>query len=167
MRAGFTERPSVSIEVWEKSAARKGSLTARLAVTALPRLPVKKPPSPSSPSSDPGVIDSKSTSGGPPRDVVLVHGLTDDRKGLKVLRARSEGIEVGEVRPLSEGQPISSDVVRLRPRKETPYICDVETTYSPPRKNSGPAQVATRAYRDNWDQIWSSRASAPGSVDLN
>lgn len=99
-------------------------------------------------------------------DVVLVHGMTDDRKGLKVIRARNEGIEAGEMRPLVEGQPITSDVVRLKPRAGSPYICDVETEFSAsrvPRSSgsdaeavrSGPAQVASQAYRTNWDTIWS------------
>lgn len=124
------------------------------------------------------------------QDVVLVHGVTEDRKGLLVVRARDGGIEVGALSPLTEGQPIHGDVVKLHPRKETPLICDVETTFSlksasegsdrPASKESksevraeaqhprvGPPKVATRAYRENWDQIWSGRASTRGSSDLN
>jgi hypothetical protein len=126
-----------------------------------------------------------------PQDVVLVHGATEDRKGLRVIRARHDGLEVGEVRPLKEGQAISGDVIRLHPRKEAPFLCDVETTFSSrpqvqqertapelrvPEEQSaplgvrsrvGPAQVATQTYRDNWDAIWAARISANGSRDLN
>lgn len=107
------------------------------------------------------------------KDVVLVHGVTQDRKGLRVLRAREQKVEFGEVRPVVEGQPITSDLVRLRPRPEAPFICDVETEYAAPRTprsdqmRSGPAQVATQAYRDNWDAIWAHDVTAPGSDRLN
>lgn len=92
--------------------------------------------------------------------------MTEDKKGLKVIRARPDGIEAGEMRPLVEGQPITSDIVRLTPRAGAPYICDVQTEFSashaqrPNTKGSdlaarsGPAQVANHAYRTNWDTIW-------------
>lgn len=137
-----------------------------------------------------GQNDEKPVSPGEaaPQDVVLVQGVTDDRKGLRVIRARDQRIEAGEVRPLKEGQPITSDVVKLHPRKGVPFLCDVETTYSPPRpassKNApssvksisnrsgrpttaGPAQVASPAYRENWDAIWSKSPQGKGSSDLN
>lgn len=122
------------------------------------------------------------------RDVVLIHGVTDDKKGLRVLRARPEGIELGEVRPVQEGQPLNHDLVRLKPREGTPYICDVHTEFSMndlpgrsgrgrapddstvttkalPEKAKGPAQVATQTYRDGWDAIWASGKKL--SSDLN
>ena len=112
-------------------------------------------------------------------DVVLIHGVTEDGKGLNVLRARDERIEVGQVRPLEEGKPLTGDVVRLTPRPDAPYLCDVETEVrvkapaqsvarrsstsaapnapaSAPRRH-GPPQVASDAYRRNWDAIWKSR----------
>ncbi len=96
--------------------------------------------------------------------------MTDDKKGLRVLRARNDSIEAGEVRPLAEGQAITSDVVRLKPRQGLPYVCDVETEISMSElrgrqpKRSGPAQVSSRAYRDNWDTIWA-RAPAATTKD--
>lgn len=119
-------------------------------------------------------------------DVVLIRGVTEDGKGLEVLRARDERLEIGQVRPLEEGKPLAGDVVRLMPRPEAPYLCDVETQVRvpPPRGareqtrevssaekrggkeagaaehrplRSGPPQVATDAYRKNWDAIWSTR----------
>lgn len=116
-------------------------------------------------------------------DVVIVHGVTEDRKGLRVLRARNQTLEAGEVRPVVEGQPITSDLLRLKPRPNAPFVCDVETTYrareasskeevdapgaEPRRSRSGPAQVASASYRENWDAIWAKRVSAPGSSELN
>jgi hypothetical protein len=96
-------------------------------------------------------------------DVVLVHGVTDDGKGLKVLRARSGEVETGAVRPLEEGKPILGEVVRLQPRQECPLVCDVVVDLpkqtasaepAPAKQSKGPAQVASNAYRDNWDTIW-------------
>lgn len=99
-------------------------------------------------------------------DVVLIHGVTEDGKGLHVLRARNQSIEAGQVRPLEHGKPLQGDVVKLRPRRGAPFLCDVETEVSnaelvPPSKGAGrtrarkgPAQVASSAYRDNWEAIW-------------
>jgi hypothetical protein len=71
------------------------------------------------------------------------------------------------VRPLREGAPIAGEVVRLTPRKEFPLLCDVTTELSLPEpakdvalpavSRTGPAQVATERYRQNWDQIFSRR----------
>ncbi|MDX2054722.1 MAG: hypothetical protein SFV15_20135 [Polyangiaceae bacterium] len=102
------------------------------------------------------------------QDVALVHGVTPDG-GYRIVRRRGEQLELGSVHPLKEGKPLEGEVVALRPRKEFPLVCDVETLYSPPkplvgdtaaappaqaRAKKGPAQVSTEAYRENWDQIW-------------
>lgn len=92
-------------------------------------------------------------------DVVLVHGRTEDKKGLRVLRARNEQLEIGEVRPIEEGKPLQGDIVRLKPRPGLPLVCDVETEFKAPApptgaRHPGPARVATAAYRQNWDTIW-------------
>lgn len=100
-------------------------------------------------------------------DVVLIHGVTEDGKGLQVLRARGERLELGQVRPLEHGKPLHGDIVKLRPRPGRPYLCDVETKLPAqaapkPRqqpaaaeRRKGPVQVASAAYRQNWDAIWS------------
>jgi hypothetical protein len=119
-------------------------------------------------------------------DVVLIHGVTEDGKGLRVLRAQGERLELGQVRPLEEGKPLQGDVVKLTPRPEAPFVCDVETQVkvverapaavrsttssakadsanaerpaksdgAPEHRRKGPPQVASRAYRENWDAIW-------------
>jgi len=102
-------------------------------------------------------------------DVALIHGVTPDGEGLQIIRARGDRLELGAVRPLREGAPISGEVVTLRPRASFPALCDVETHFKPARTaddrpeptppvasaRSGPAQVATDEYRRNWDAIWS------------
>ena len=123
--------------------------------------PQKTPPSEESPSEP-----SAGT-----KDVVLVHGITEDGQGLSVIRKREDKLEHGVVHPLENGKPIHGEVVRLTPRPECPLVCDVEVTVpapaaqaasrdtrSAPRK--GPAQVASARYRDNWDAIWK-RPSKP------
>jgi len=106
-------------------------------------------------------------------DVALIHGVTPDGEGLKILRARGDQLELGAVRPLREGMPITGEIVTLRPRPSFPALCDVESHFKPaqdssegqepaPRslmQRSGPAQVATDEYRRNWDAIWNRPAS--------
>lgn len=96
-------------------------------------------------------------------DVVLLGPPTPDGEGVRVLRAREERLEAGELRALKEGKPITGEIVSLEPRKENPRVCDVKTSYAPsssskatsPKK--GPAQVATEKYRENWDEVFAAR----------
>jgi hypothetical protein len=104
-------------------------------------------------------------------DVALIHGVTSDGRGVQILRARENRLELGVIRPLREGVPISGEVVKLRPRENCPMLCDVEVELKAaepasdrqvpaalaesPAARSGPAQVATEEYRKNWDAIWS------------
>jgi hypothetical protein len=84
-------------------------------------------------------------------DVVLLNGPTEDGGGVQVVRAREGKVEIGEVRPLVHGKPITGEVVTLTPRPDTPRVCDVQVQISPPTARSGPAQIATATYRNNWD----------------
>jgi hypothetical protein len=95
----------------------------------------------------------------PPNDVVLLGPPTADGSGVHVLRARDETLEAGELRKIEEGKPLHGELVTLAPRKENPRICDVKESYRPPAlaKAKGPAQVATKAYRDHWDRVFASR----------
>ncbi len=101
----------------------------------------------------------------PAPDVVYLHSPTEDGDGVRVLRARQGKVEVGEVRPIEEGKPLSGELVTLRPREGTPRVCDVKVEYTPepdPRAaradaTKGPAQVATAKYRDNWEAIFGGR----------
>lgn len=83
-----------------------------------------------------------------------------------MLRARENRVEAGVVRKVKDGEPLLGDLIRLKPRPESPLLCDVEVEVpsSLPRSDAaqrlshgGPAQVATPRYRDNWDAIWSKR----------
>jgi len=93
-------------------------------------------------------------------DVVLLQGPTADGEGVRVLRARENRLETGEVRPLKEGQPLlAGEVVKLAPRG-TSRVCDVEVLAKigardgAARAQIGPAQVATREYRESWERIF-------------
>ncbi|UJR81795.1 hypothetical protein [Sandaracinus amylolyticus] len=97
--------------------------------------------------------DEKKTAAPKSEDVVLVHSPTDDGRGWRVLRKREDRIEAGAIHPVQEGQPIQGELVSLTHREGTPLF-DVESHYAP---KSGPAQVATPAYRENWDAIFGPR----------
>ena len=93
----------------------------------------------------------------PKNDVVMLGPPTADGGGVHVLRARNEQLEAGELRSIKEGKPIVGEIVSLEPRPDNPRICDVRESYRPsaeggPKK--GPAQVATKEYRDNWDEVF-------------
>lgn len=112
------------------------------------------------------------------KDLLLVKGPTEDGGGVHVVRARPERLELGTMRPLEEGRPIDGEVVRVNPHPSAPYLYEVETEFVPPRKDvdagvsepkaaeasgvtpsparrpAGPPQVASEAYRKNWDVIW-------------
>jgi hypothetical protein len=99
-------------------------------------------------------------------DVVLLGPPTADGAGVHVLRAREERLEVGELRALQEGRPITGEVVTLSPRKDNPRVCDVTESYAPPTTHhKGPAKVATPAYREGWDEIFGKKAPVPGPLN--
>jgi hypothetical protein len=108
----------------------------------------------------------------PSEDVALVYGKSDDGAGVRILRKRDDRVELGEIRPLEHGKPLGGEVVQLRQRGDSPLF-DVEVQVPAPpaaalaRTTSGPAQVATDQYRENWDTIWSTSKNAKNKKLLN
>ncbi len=92
------------------------------------------------------------------KDVVVLGPPTADGDGVHVLRARNEKLEAGELRTLKEGKPVVGEIVALQPRKDDPRVCDVRESWKPPASTTppkkGPAQVASQAYREGWEQIF-------------
>lgn len=113
-----------------------------------------------------GSMSDDAPKSSPKEDVVLLGPPTADGGGVHVLRAREERLEAGELRPVEQGKPLQGEIVALAPRKDNPRICDVKDSYGAGAKAKGPAQVATKAYRDNWDEVFAQRP-APSSRDLN
>jgi hypothetical protein len=99
------------------------------------------------------------------KDVVFLHSPTEDGEGAHVLRARRGNLETGEVRPLKEGKAVGvGEIVALHPRPDAPRVCDVTVAYAPPKRgSSGPAQVASRAYRDEWERIFGAKPKGAGA----
>jgi len=96
-------------------------------------------------------------------DVVLMHGRTEDGEGIRVLRAREGKVEAGELRAMKQGVPLASgEVVCLSQRAEHPLLWDVKVQcrVETGKGHGGPARVASRAYRRNWDSIFN-----PSEVD--
>ncbi|HEY3445679.1 MAG TPA: hypothetical protein VGK67_04900 [Myxococcales bacterium] len=94
------------------------------------------------------------------RDLLFVHGKSAKGDRYKVIRAREDRIEMGEMSDLKEGEEIRGEVVKLKARSEHPQLFDVETVV--PREesggaHSGPAQVATEEYRKNFDSIFGAK----------
>ncbi len=95
---------------------------------------------------------------GPKGDVVLVYGRSEDGKAHHVLRQRGEAIEAGTMRALDEGKPIHGEVIRLKPREESPVLFDVEVQHDArPSLGGRPAKVATDEYRKGWESIWAKK----------
>jgi hypothetical protein len=96
-----------------------------------------------------------------PRDVVMLHGPTEDGEGVRALRARDDRIEVAELRRVKEGKPLTTgELVRLHPRVEAPFLCDVEVLLEKDRTSDvpghkGPPRVSSRTYRRNWESVFS------------
>ncbi len=104
-----------------------------------------------------------------PKDLLLV-GPPTEGDGWKVLRHREDRLEVGELRPVREGRPLSGDLIKLRPRAEHDRLFDVEVLAELPKApraaRSGPAQVATEAYREGWESIFGGGGEGGGG-ELN
>ncbi len=108
------------------------------------------------------------------QDVVLLCSPTEDGEGVNALRARADRVEMAEIRPLKEGQPVvAGEVARLKPREDTPMVCDVDVTYKAPAlptssDHAGPPRIASSSYRKNWDKVFkSTRTRRPKKHELN
>jgi len=98
----------------------------------------------------------------PKEDVVFVHGPAEGGDSYRVIRKRDDAIEIGEMRAVQEGRPLSGELVRLKPRTESERLFDVEVLVSREElghagARTGPAQVATDEYRSNWEAIFGLR----------
>lgn len=107
---------------------------------------------------------SEGGSKGSNRDVVLVHGRTEDGAGLRALRAREDRVSLAELRPLEEGKPLNAcEIVHLTPRRESPLLFDVDVKHEVSAdgagRSPGPARVSNRAYREHWEQIFGAPAA--------
>ena len=103
----------------------------------------------------------------PKRDVLFVHSPTPKGDGFHVIRAREDRVEVGEMSGLKEGEPVKGEIVKLKPRSESPRLFDVDVLAPAEERatpHAGPPQVATEAYRKNWEAVF---ASAPKPELLN
>ncbi len=93
-------------------------------------------------------------------DVVMLAGKTPDGEGARVVRARPDRVEAGEVRPMKEGRPLTGgEVVRLEQRKDAPALYDVHVEHevqpaAARTAHNGPAQVATAEYRASWERTF-------------
>ena len=83
----------------------------------------------------------------PCKDLIVLQGPTTDQKGYKILRARADRVETGELRPLEEGKPIHGDLVELEQHQDAPFLFDVkqQVSASKPEKQSLPAELASAA----------------------
>ena len=97
-------------------------------------------------------------------DVVLIGSRTEDGQGVRALRSRPGRVELAELRPAKEGQPLNAgELVSLRQRKEHPALWDVDVQYNGREdsntaygdsSHAGPPRVATDRYRRNWDSVF-------------
>jgi hypothetical protein len=96
-------------------------------------------------------------------DVLFVHSPNESGDGFRVIRAREDSVQVGEIKAVKEGEPIKGDLVRLTHRKESSRLFDVEVvlsqqdTAAAARRAAGPPQVATESYMRNWETIFGAR----------
>ena len=109
-------------------------------------------------------MGSQSSKKAPPKeaqdDVVLVYGRSEDGKAYDVLRQRGAKIHAGTMRPLDHGKPIHGEVIRLRPREDSPALFDVEVQHESRAPAGRPAKVATDEYRRGWESIWADKHSS-------
>ena len=103
------------------------------------------------------------------QDVALLYAPTEDEKGARYMRVRKGELQIGEARPLAEGQSLcGQELVRMRRRAELPMLFDVEVIHPaerPMRDTIGPAQVASDEYRRNWEDTFAPHK--PGSQLAN
>jgi hypothetical protein len=96
----------------------------------------------------------------PDDDLLFVHSPVEQGEGYRVIRKHKQAIEVGEIRSVKEGRPLHGELVKLTQRAEHAQLFNVEVVVPREdltpgtRRGTGPAQVASEAYRENWDMIF-------------
>jgi len=105
------------------------------------------------------------------KDVLFVHSPAPKGDGYRVVRLREDRVELGQMADVKEGEPIRGEVVKLKPREESPRLFDVEVVVPreelpAARTGSGPAQVASESYRKNWDDIFGARGRRKAKAEL-
>ena len=96
------------------------------------------------------------------KDQVLVLGKNDDGDMLISRRKPNGRVTVGEATPIKEGKPLpqSGEIVYLKERAPGCPMYDVEDSFDLSKEeqsedsSSGPAMVASPAFRSNWDSIF-------------
>lgn len=106
----------------------------------------------------------------PDHDIVMLHSPTEDGEGVRALRSRPGRVDLAEIRPLKEGVDVShNEVISLKPHDDAPFLCDVDTVYSPEEiedrdkgasPRGGPPKVSSEAFRKNWGQIFKARGGS-------
>ncbi len=94
------------------------------------------------------------------RDLIYIGGATERGDAYQILRATRQGLEVGELRPTKEGEPVQGELVRLTKLPQSDRLFEAEVLLPDPRDKRhghGPPQVATEAWRNNWEAIFGSR----------
>jgi hypothetical protein len=93
-------------------------------------------------------------------DIIRPVGPTEDGRGVHVLRARAGRVELGEMRELTEGKPLTGgEVVKITARTDAPALYDVQVQYEVPTPPSlavagKPKQITSEAYRSNWERVF-------------
>ena len=106
------------------------------------------------------------------QDWLLVHGIDDDGKGVRVIRHRGDGLETGRLQPVEDGKPLTGDLVSLRRRPEFPLLFDVKVEVPSPiavskkveRDHEGPARASSDSYRRGWQAIWGTYREDTGDL---
>ncbi len=96
------------------------------------------------------------------KDLLYVYRQCESSQGYQVIRQRSDRLEVGEIHEAQQGKPIAGELVKLSPNPAHERLYDVETLVDaapqPSRSTgAGPAQVANKPYRDNWEHIFGAK----------
>lgn len=83
----------------------------------------------------------------------------ESAQGTPLLRIREDGSgSVGVLQPLKDGQPAPPGLEVVHLEHQFGNVYRVQTLVG----GSGPAQVATKAYRDNYDSIFRQKAPDGG-----
>lgn len=94
------------------------------------------------------------------KDIAMVVNHNDDGSVNILRRDSDDNISYGTAQAVKDGQNLtgSKEVISMSEPDDN-GISNVKTLYKPQgvRSTSGPAQVATKAYRDGWDGIFGSK----------
>jgi len=87
-------------------------------------------------------------------EIIRIGPVIADDGSRVAIRQSEDGVNVGKVRPMVDGQPLVADTEILHVSHRERDLYEITSSYKV--GHTGPAMVSSNAFRNGWDQTFGS-----------